>query len=109
MSSALQQSPEPDRQAALYAAAYSQTPSGGDGGTPPDSRVGPLEVQLYNDSRLKSALHPLVVVLPLTILIFAEAFRHQEEKIKLPMLELEIQIRLVIPIFLLLISYMLYR
>jgi hypothetical protein len=103
----LQQAPEPDRRAAPYTGVYST--SAGGGGTPPDNRVGPLEIQLNNDGRLKTSLHRLVLVLPLTILIFAEALRHQNEKIKLPLLELEIQIRLVIPIFLMLICYMLYR
>jgi hypothetical protein len=60
-------------------------------------------------SRLKSALHRLILVLPVTLLIFAEALRHQDEKIELPILKLGIQIRLVMPLFLLLISYMLSR
>jgi hypothetical protein len=104
MSATLQRAPEPSRRGIVY----TTTTSGGDGG-PPTGQIGTLEMQLSNDGRQKSALHRLVLVLPITLLIFAEALRHPNEKIELPILKLEIEIQLILPIFLLIISYMLYR
>jgi hypothetical protein len=66
-------------------------------------------MQLSDDARLKSTLHRLVLVLPLTILIFEQALLHPDEKIKLPVVELELHISEVTPIFLMLVSFMLYR
>jgi hypothetical protein len=111
--STFQPAPAPDRQysnSVTTSDSKSVTTSGSAAPpAPPENRLGSLEMQLNNDARLKTALHRLVLILPLTILIFAEALRHQDKTIKLPMLELEIELRLVIPIFLLIISYMLYR
>jgi hypothetical protein len=103
MSPALQRAPEPDNRAALYyAAALTETGDGG-GGTPPRSRTGGLEIQLANDDWARSALHRLVLVLPLSLLIFQQALLHQNEKIKLPLVDLELKVHEVMPIFLMLI------
>jgi hypothetical protein len=101
--------PETQRQA-TRATEYSSQGSGAPpSDTPPDNRASALEAQLTNGTRLKTALHRLVLVLPLTLIIFVEALRHQEENVKLPLLELDIKIASVIPIFMMLICYMLYR
>jgi hypothetical protein len=104
MSPVLQPAPEPARRAYQYAVA---TASGDGGGT--RSSAGPFEIELSNNDRLKKALHKLVLVLPLTILIFEQALLHPDEKIKLPLVELELKINDVMPLFLMLISFMLYR
>jgi hypothetical protein len=79
------------------------------GGPHPKNSAGPFEIQLSNDERCKDALHKLVLVLPLTILIFEQALLHPDRAIKLPLIDLELEVREVTPLFLMLISFMLYR
>jgi hypothetical protein len=103
----LQQAPEPAQQAAQYI--YSTSGSGGSGENPPADRIGALEIGLANDGRMKSALHRLALVLPLTLLIFEQALRQPALEIELPILKLKVTLQSILPIFLMLISYMLYR
>jgi hypothetical protein len=103
----LQPAPEPERASSYSSAAL--TTSGDGGGTTPGSPAGPFETELSNDNRLKGALHKLVLVLPLTILIHEQALLHPDEKIKLPLVDLELKVHDITPIFLMLVCYMLYR
>jgi len=50
-----------------------------------------------------------VLILPLTLLIFSQALLHPDAKIKLPLVELELEVREVLPVFLVLNAFMLYR
>jgi hypothetical protein len=50
-----------------------------------------------------------VLILPLTLLIFLQALLHPDAKIKLPLVELELEVREVLPLFLVLNAFMLYR
>jgi membrane protein implicated in regulation of membrane protease activity len=112
MSPSLQPAPQPDQSAAAAAAAYqgsTYSTSGSDGGAPPTSQAGALGAQLSNDSRLKLSLHVLILVLPLTILIFGEALRHPKADIELPIIQLKLRVESVLPIFLMVLSYMLHR
>jgi membrane protein implicated in regulation of membrane protease activity len=112
MSPSLQPAPQPSQSAAAAPAAYrasTYSTSGSDGGAPPASRADSLRVELNNDSRLKSALHVLILVLPLTILIFGEALRHPDADIELPIIKLKLRVASVLPIFLMILSYMLHR
>jgi hypothetical protein len=103
----LQPAPEPERASSHSSAAL--TTSGDGGGATPGSPAGPFETELSNDNRLKGALHKLVLVLPPTILILEQALLHPDEKIKLPLVDLELRVHDITPIFLMLVCYMLYR
>jgi len=103
----LQRAPEPTRQAAQYV--YRTSHGGGDGNPPQTGMVGPLEVGLSNDNRAKSSLNRLVLVLPLAVLIFEQAISNPVSDIELPVLKIKVAYESVLPILLMLISYMLYR
>jgi hypothetical protein len=109
MSPTLQPAPKPDQSAAATFEASTYSTSGSDGGAPPTSQAGALGAQLSNDRRLKLSLHVLILVLPLTILIFGEALRHPEADIELPIIQLKLRVESVLPIFLMILSYMLHR
>ena len=87
----------------------STTSTSDGGGAAPGNGGGRFEAQLANDGRSKSALHRLVLILPLTLLIFLQALLHPDAKIKLPLVELELEVREVLPVFLVLNAFMLYR
>jgi hypothetical protein len=78
------------------------------GGAPPP-KTPVLAMELAADSRFKSALHRLVLVLPLTLLIFEQALRHPTVEIELPIIKLKILMQTVMPIFFLILSYMIFR
>src|SRR5262245_12456533 len=106
MPPALQRAPEatPEQERTSYA----YPASGSDGGgtaTPPDR----LTIRLASDANNRTALHSIILVLPISILIFIEALRHPDKSIKLPIINLELEIKTILPILLLVISYMLYR
>jgi hypothetical protein len=103
MPPALQRAPEPERASYVYT-----TSSSGNGGgtvTPPSA----LTIRLASDGNSRSALHSIILVLPISILIFIEVLRHPDKEIKLPIVDLELEIKTLLPILLLVISYMLYR
>jgi len=102
MSATASQSPEPKP------ASHPSSATGLGYGAPPDQPSG-FEAALASDARSKSVLHRLTLVIPLTISIFQEAISHPDSKIKLPLTDLELPVRSVIPIFILIISYMLFR
>jgi hypothetical protein len=80
-----------------------------DGRAPPVNPTGAFEIQLSNDNRLKSALHSLILVLPVAILIFGEALRHPDADIELPIIKLKLHVSAILPIFLMILSYVLHR
>ena len=85
------------------------TTSGGDGGAPSKRRAGAVEIWLSDDSRMKTALHALILILPIAVLIFWQALQHPSLEIELPIIKLKLQIKDLLPVLLLLISYMLHR
>lgn len=102
MSPAMERAPEPRR------TSYVHTTSSSDGGgtvTPNDG----LTIGLTSDGNNKRALHSIILILPISILIFIEALRHPDKSIKLPIIGLELEIKTLVPLLLLVISYMLYR
>jgi hypothetical protein len=105
--------PQPSRPSAAAAAMARGATSGstsGSGGDPPsDPTAGAFEIGLSNDTRTKTALHALVLVLPLAILIFWQALQDPNLDIELPILKLKLKIRELLPILLLLVSFMLHR
>jgi hypothetical protein len=103
MAPALQAAPEPERSTSYV---YSTSTGGGGGTTNPPDR---LAIQLASDGRYRDKLHIMMLVLPVSILIFIEALQHPTEKVKLPLIGLELKIELVLPMLLLVITYLLYR
>jgi len=100
---ARQADPTP-RVVAAYAEATATTSNDGGGGSP--SAEGTI---LYHHGRTRNALHVLVLVLPLTILIFGEALRHPDADIELPVVKLKLHVEAIFPIFLMILSFMLFR
>jgi hypothetical protein len=82
---------------------------GGNGSGGGSSSPGGLAAELKSDGRLKNTLHCLVLVLPLAVLIFGEALQHRDSEIELPILKLELTVQSVLPVFLMVIAYMLHR
>ena len=90
-----------------FAATPRSSAAGSGGAPPPETPV--LAMELAADSRFKSALHRLVLVLPLTLLIFEQALRHPTVEIELPLIGLKVLMQTVMPIFFLILSYMIFR
>lgn len=102
MSPMLQPAPQAAPQARYYASAAASSGGGeGNSGTP----EGPI---LRYNNQQKNALHVLVLVIPIAVVIFAEAVRQRAE-IELPIIRLKLQIEAVLPLFLMLLSFMLHR
>lgn len=79
------------------------------GGTREPPTVDERTAELSNNNRIKSALSALVLVLPVAVLIFGEALRHPKTEFELPIVKLKLLLGEILPIFLLLVSYMLHR
>jgi hypothetical protein len=94
---------------AMGGSATSRSTSGSGGDPPSGPSAGAFEIGLSNDTRTKTALHALVLVLPLAILIFWQALQHPNLDIELPILKLKLKIMEVLPLLLLLVSFMLHR
>jgi hypothetical protein len=109
MSPSLKPTPEPSGSAPAVAGYSSTSATQGGASNPPPSGPGAFEAQLKNDSRVKANLHALILVLPLAILIFGEALQHPKADIELPIIKLKLQVASVLPIFVMIISYMLHR
>jgi hypothetical protein len=102
MAPATQAAPEPRRTSYVYS---TSTGDGGGTGSPPDR----LAIRLASDGRYRNKLHVMILVLPVSILIFIEALRHPKDKIKLPIIGLDLEINSLLPLLLLVICYLLYR
>ncbi|WP_163883446.1 hypothetical protein [Rhizobium laguerreae] len=79
----------------------------GDGGGP--TRFGPLESGLSDSDRLKAALHRQVLVLPLLVIIFQQMLRDPTQTVELPVVKVKVPLESVLPIFLMIIAYLLFR
>jgi hypothetical protein len=82
---------------------------GGGGGRGGESPPDGVAAELRTDERLKATLHGLVLVIPLAVLIFGEALHHRESEIELPILKLKLTVQSLVPVFLMVIAYMLHR
>jgi hypothetical protein len=97
--------------AASLAAEQAESTQSASGGAPP-AEANPargLEAQLANDDRTRARLHGLVLVLPLAVLIFGQALRFPKQEIELPIISLKLKVEEVLPVFLLILSFMLHR